>query len=427
MEEPERGGAAAGEKAGEKGEGSGDSSKASVNWPPFLLDVFVCSLGAYGGPEAHFGIFARHMVRARGYLSEQELGELVGLTTLLPGPSSTQTLVAIGYKVGGPLLAFLTLIVWALPVCLLVTGLTFAYDAIAGLKLSARILEPVGALAIAFVFSAAWDLGRKVLRGPAELVLWLVAAVVSFFFRSLWVFPLLLAAGAVAMVVVRRGGPGGTSASVELAATGRPPWVWLLVFAILAAGLWILGQLAPSGPITLLGKFYRYGYLIIGGGQVVVPYMYSEFVEQFGYLTSGEFLTGFGLVQGLPGPMFSFAAWAGGLASRGGGAAQQIVGGLVSALGIFLPGTLLVYFVYPLWARLRSRPALAAGLRGVSAVAVGLVSSAGLVLLRDQGMAPVAWAVGIVGFVLLRSRKVPAPVLVLVALVLGAGLYGEWG
>ncbi len=88
----------------------------SVKWGTFLRDVFVCSLGAYGGPEAHMGVFIDQMVSKKHYLTEDELVELMALCSILPGPTSTQTIVSIGYKTGGPVLALLTMLVWALPV-----------------------------------------------------------------------------------------------------------------------------------------------------------------------------------------------------------------------------------------------------------------------------------------------------------------------
>ncbi len=75
-----------------------------TSWLAFLKDVLICSLGAYGGPEAHLGVFMDQMVVKRRYLDEEELIELLALCSILPGPTSTQTIVSIGYKVGGPVL-----------------------------------------------------------------------------------------------------------------------------------------------------------------------------------------------------------------------------------------------------------------------------------------------------------------------------------
>ncbi|HQJ60345.1 MAG TPA: chromate transporter, partial [bacterium] len=99
-----------------------------MKYGSFLKDVFICSLGAYGGPEAHFSVFLDQMVVKKKYLTEEELVELVALCSILPGPTSTQALVSIGYKNGGPLLGFLTMIVWALPVLMVMTALSFLYQ-----------------------------------------------------------------------------------------------------------------------------------------------------------------------------------------------------------------------------------------------------------------------------------------------------------
>ena len=73
----------------------------SVSWRSFLKDAFICSLGSYGGPEAHISVFIDQLVTKKKYLSEEELIELVALCSILPGPTSTQTLVAVGHKMGG--------------------------------------------------------------------------------------------------------------------------------------------------------------------------------------------------------------------------------------------------------------------------------------------------------------------------------------
>ncbi len=134
--------------------------------------------------------------------------------------------------------------------------------------------------------------------------------------------------------------------------------------------------------LQIFESFYRYGYLVIGGGQVVVPLMYSELVEVNRYMTSQEFLTGFGLVQGLPGPMFSFSAYAGGLAARGGSAFHQILGAVAGGIAIFLPGILLIFFVYPVWEDLKEIRGIRVALRGIAPVAAGLIAVAALILMQ---------------------------------------------
>ena len=105
-----------------------ETTAVKISQTAFLKDVLIASLGAYGGPEAHMGVLSDQLVHKKGYLTEEELVELIALCSILPGPTSTQTIVAIGYKTGGPLLAFLTMMVWALPVLLVMTLLSFLYQ-----------------------------------------------------------------------------------------------------------------------------------------------------------------------------------------------------------------------------------------------------------------------------------------------------------
>jgi chromate transporter len=169
-------------------------------------------------------------------------------------------------------------------------------------------------------------------------------------------------------------------------------------------------------------RFYRYGYLVFGGGQVIVPVMHSELVVVREYMTNAEFLTGYGLVQGLPGPMFSFSAYAGGLAARGGTVWHQLAGAIAGGIGIFLPGLLLIYFVYPVWSQLRQIRAIRISLRGINAVAGGMIVAAAIILIRANGFAPGNLAATAITLALLATRKVPAPLLVVLALLAGVFL-----
>jgi chromate transporter len=385
----------------------------SISYRTFLWDVFLCSLGAYGGPEAHFGVFSHQLVQKKNYVTQEELTEYIALTTLLPGPSSTQTIVAIGYKIGGPWLAFLTMLVWGLPVILAMTALSFLYQILADNAVSADVLRFIGPMAVGFIAVAAVSIGRKTLTKPISVALFALSFGVTSFYREFWVFPTLLVAGGAAFVLSSK--EPDLWQRVKITFDWRP----FLVFAIVALAALILSMLTDIRLIELFEQFYRYGYSIIGGGQVVVPYMYHDLVEKFGYLTSEEFLTGFGLVQGLPGPMFSFSAYAGGMAMRGFGILPQILGGILSAVGIFMPGVLLVYFFFPVWEQFKQIKGFRVALKGVGAIAAGLIASAGVLLFVKNG---ITWANALVVVAtagLLFWKKIPAPLIVVSMLLLG--------
>ena len=387
--------------------------KQNIKTSAFLKDVLICSLGAYGGPEAHYGVFTDQMVVKKKYLSEDELIELIALTGVLPGPSSTQTITSIGYKIGGPKLAFLTLLVWALPAIAIMTVLSFLYIFMREANIDRDVLRFIGPMAVGFIAVAAYRIGRKVIKNGLTLGLFIFGAIVTFFFRQPWVFPLVLIFGGI--VVVFQSKEKELWHHVKL----NPPWRYLIVFAVIAIITIFTGLILSSHVLYLFGSFYRYGYLVIGGGQVVIPYMYADLVEINQYMTSQEFLTGFGIVQGIPGPMFSFSAYAGGLAAQDQGPFVQILGALAAGIGIFLPGTLLIFFVYPVWENLKKIRGIKISLTGITAVAGGLITTAAIVLMRSNGFLLENFIVLIITILLLLTKKIPAPIIVLLAILFG--------
>ena len=192
-----------------------------------------------------------------------------------------------------------------------------------------------------------------------------------------------------------------------------------MIIHIFALGSTILHLNFNNRLIYLFEMFYRYGYLVIGGGQVVVPMMFNELVEVNNFMTSQQFLTGFGLVQGMPGPMFSFSAYAGGMASRDLGMLIQVTGALISAVGIFLPGLLLIYFVYPIWEEIKKIKGIKLSIKGISAVAAGVILTSGIVLLQKNGLSIDNIVILLITVVLLLSKKIPAPIILLLVLILG--------
>ncbi|MBP3191758.1 chromate efflux transporter [Natronogracilivirga saccharolytica] len=379
----------------------------------FLKDVLICSLGAYGGPEAHYSVFLDQLVARKKYLTENELVELIALCSILPGPTSTQTIIAVGHKTGGPLLAFLTMLVWALPVLTAMTALSFLYQFLAAREISDDILRFIGPMAVGFIIVATFRIGKKVVNDTTTALLLLFGAATTWFLRDPWIFPVVLITGGLISILVSR------ESDIWNRVRLNPPWRYFIIFAAVAFCALIVAGVSDNRIVQLFEHFYRYGYLVFGGGQVVIPLIHSELVQIREYLSNEEFLTGYGLVQGLPGPMFSFAAYAGGMAARDGTALLQIGGAMAGGIGIFLPGLLLIYFVYPVWEQLKQIHAIRISLKGINAVAGGLIASAAIILMQASGFQPENIIAVVISVILLASGKIPAPLIVVAALVAG--------
>lgn len=378
----------------------------------FLWDVFLTSLGAFGGPEAHYAVMIDQLAVKNDYVTEEEILELMSITTILPGPGSTQSIVAIGYKMGGIGLALLTFLVWSLPVLLLMTALSFLDDILTLFNISQEIVAYVPVLALSFICLASYRMTKKLNFNPLVLSLYILSLLVAFFVQSAWKFPLLLSLGAVVMLV---------TSNEDHLWSWHPQkinfsFLWAFVLVTLTMTFFIK-NLEPLG--SLIEKFYRYGYLVIGGGQVVVPLMQSELIDQYHYLSVEEFLRGYGLVQGMPGPMFSFAAYAGGMALRGSGPLLQFFGGLLSGLALFAPGILLILFVYPIWQAIRQVKGIQVMLQGMIPVATAFVVAAALRLLTQIQWDLMTFILLVLLTAILYSKKIPAPLVVVSVLALG--------
>jgi chromate transporter len=394
----------------------------------FLKDVALLAVTAFGGPQAHVAMFFRLLVDKRRYISAAELLELQALCALLPGPTSTQTITVIGFRLGGPNLAYLTLLIWAAPSVILMTlaALTLSHldpDRVAALV---QFVQPV---AVGFVAFSAYRISEKVIHTKTSVGLMVAAAMLAYFFQLPWMLPLLLlAGGAVTTVRYRK------HAIIQEKKPLRVEWANFLLWLGILVGAAVLGHYTRLLPVRLFENFYRNGSLVFGGGQVLAPLLYAEFVEFKEYLTGREFLSGLGLVQAMPGPNFSIAAYIGALSMRPEGGAGMVLGALVGVTGIFLPGTLLIFFVIRFWDRLRQYRVVQASLEGVNAVSAGLVCAATFLLyhplpyrlldlpfhLGPVDSLPLNPLLVGVTFLLLLWEKVPSVIIVAVALLAGA-------
>ena len=378
-----------------------------MNWV-FLLDVFWCSLSSFGGPEAHYGIFSQILVQKKKYITEETLAELIGVFSLVPGPSSTQTIMAIGYLVGGKWLAFLTFMIWALPAILIMMLVGLFFSFFQNQPIVERLLLILPSLAVAFIFFAGWSLSKKVLNAIEPVLLFLVVAVLGFYLMplSIWTVPSLLVLSGGVMVLRH---PSRQQVSFSGSSIS---WVSLFFLIGIALTNELLMSWLSDPWFSLFHTFYRYGYSVIGGGQIVIPLMIQDLVTQQTLISLPTFLSGYTIDQVIPGPLFSFAAFVGTQILAGQPLAW--LGGLLSGFSIFLPGILLVYVVMPLWQTFQRVPWMKVFLQGIRIAAASLI----VVTAINQFITlPINWRTALMvtaTTLLLMSKKLSAPWVVLI-------------
>ncbi|MFN8343092.1 MAG: chromate efflux transporter [Cyclobacteriaceae bacterium] len=391
----------------------------TLTYPRFLRDVFILSISTFGGPQSHIAYFQRLLVERRKYITEAELIEVNSLGQVLPGPTSTQTLTAVAFKLRGPSLAYLTLLVWMLPAVGIMTAAALLVSHLEASNTSMSFTRFIQPMAVGLVAHAAYTIIRRTVHTRTGVVLLVLAALASYFIRSPYIFPaILLLAGAVTSFKYKAQ-PREQKRPVGMRWENLLLWIGVLIFAAVLGGL--TKSIPWALPIRLFENFYRNGSLVFGGGQVLTPMLYTEFVQYAPkqYLSPTEFLSGYALAQSVPGPVFSFSAYIGTLAMRDIGLWGQLWGALMSAAGIFLPGTFLMFFMMRVWESLKAYRPIRASLEGINAANAGLVASAAVVLFLplEHSASNALLVLGTFG--LMTFTKIPSWGIIVAGLVLG--------
>jgi chromate transporter len=396
-----------------------------VRYYIFLKDVLQLALTTFGGPQAHLAHFQKVLVSKRKYLTEADLMELNSLCQILPGPSSTQLLTALGYKIGGPNLAYLTLLVWILPSVLFMGFTGIFLSTIQEKNWSLEFTRFIQPMAVGFVSYAAYTISLKTVHTKMGLIIMVGSAIVSYFIQTPVVFPAILLLAGFATAFKYRAQPKEEKKKINIQWANFVLWIGVL---LVAAGL---GGATKARPILLFENFYRNGSLIFGGGQALTPLLYTEFVRKAEedkrpvefrkkeYLNHDEFLSGYAIAQSLPGPVFSFSAFIGSLSMREYGIGGELVGAIMSAAGIFLPGTFLIFFLIRFWDSLKKYRVVRASLEGLTAASAGLVAAAAVILFQPLENTTLNFAFTIGTFAVLAFTRLPAPFIIIGGFLLG--------
>jgi chromate transporter len=409
---------------------------------PFLKAVFLHSVTAFGGPQGHFGMVMKTFVHRRRDVTEKEVLDYTSFCQLLPGASSTQVLTLIGYKRGGVWLAVLTLLIWISPACLLMGAFSFLLEYIDERSAREGMFKFIQPMAVGFLAFAATKSFRLAIHNNITRIILVVSAIATYLlFKTPWIFPgLIVLGGFVTNLSDKRIPQKG-------AAPKKIKWgnIWLFAIIFLAAG--VISELARTQdwpnrrPLNLFENTYRFGSLVFGGGQVLIPIMYEQYVERptspavirknvgkMGNVITIErddFYTGAGIVRAIPGPVFSIAAFMGGTAMKDKGAGWQILGCVIGAIAIFLPSALLVLFFFPIWHNLQRYAVVYRALEGINAVVVGIMVAGTFYMMKDISITEFrtlsALNIGVIlgTWLILTFTKLPSPLIVFVCLLLG--------
>ena len=382
--------------------------------PLEVLRVFLrLGLTSFGGPVAHLGYFRNEFVVKRGWLDERAYADLVALCQFLPGPASSQVGFALGLRRAGLVGGLAAWAGFTLPSALALTLFAYGERALSG-PAGLGLVHGLKLVAVAIVAQAVLGMARGLTPdGPRATIAVLALGLMTFAPAGLSQVAAILLGGLAGLVVCRRAGELSLEAGLS-PLSRRAGLLSLAAFLVLLALSFL-----PDGyaALTFLAGIFRSGALVFGGGHVVLPLLKNATVDP-GWVSNSAFLAGYGAAQAVPGPLFTFGAYLGAVATAPPGGAP---GAALALVAIFLPGVLILMAALPFWHGLSGHPRARAAMAGVNAAVVGLLASALYDPVWTSAIKrPADFVIVAAGFAALVAWR--APPLIVVALIAAAGV-----
>jgi chromate transporter len=367
--------------------------------------LYLGSLG-FGGPVALAGFMHRDLVEQRRWVSEEEYRLAMALAQIMPGPLAAQLAIALGYFRHGVIGATAVGLAFVVPSFLMVIAISMAYVRFGGLWWMQALFYGIGAAVIAIITIAAYKLSRS--TNKRDRLLWAIFAALAVV--TVWAQAELAEFFVIAGMVVlfARAWPGRRHAVVMgLGGVAVVGLIWL-------AERWFLnvGTGGQHVLLQILLFFTKAGSFVFGSGLAIVPFLHQGVVQQFGWLNEQQFIDAVAVAMITPGPVVITVVFIGFLVAG-------LLGATAAAIGIFLPVYVFTVIPAPWFSRNRDNAQLKAFVQGATAAATGALSGAVVVIaLRAIYDVPTA-LIALVSFAVLWRYKIPEPILVVAAAVVG--------
>ena len=377
------------------------------------IEVFLVflklGLTSFGGPVAHLGYFRNEMVDRRRWTSDDQFGQLLAICQFLPGPASSQLGFSLGLLRAGWAGALAAFVAFTLPSALLLVAFAAALPLLSG-PIGQASVHGLKLVACAVVADAVLGMSRSLCPDAPRRMLAVLSAATLLVVASTSAQLFVVVLAAVLGGILLRGvsAPNDTNV-LQISYGPRTGSVLLVIFGCLLFGLPLIATGHPD-IASVADAFYRAGALVFGGGHVVLPLLQDSVVST-GWVTSEQFLSGYGASQAIPGPMFAFSAYLGAVLSSDGSVYLMAT---VALVFMFLPGFLLVAGVLPLWGTVSHNTVARRAIAGVNAAVVGLLAAALYDPIFTSGItSPADLAIAVVAFGLLAVWRVSPLVVVL--------------
>ncbi len=346
--------------------GNSYRGRTGIAGKPSLRELawFFLRLGttAFGGPAAHIAMMEDEVVRRRQWVPREKFLDLLGAANLIPGPTSTEMAIYIGYLCKGWAGLLLAGVCFIAPAMIIVIGFAWAYVRFGNLPQITWLFYGVKPVVIAIILQALWQLGRTAVKSKFLGALAIIAVVLDFL--GINILAVLFGTGLLSGLrqgIIQDRWQDRKALLIMLLAAGA-----FLAAAYFAAGLSSTSRV-ELGLLPLFLFFVKVGSIVFGSGYVLLAFLQTDLVAHWHWLTTTQLLDAIAVGQVTPGPVFTTATFIGYLLAG-------LPGALVATAGIFLPSFVLVAVSSPLIPRLRKSAVAGAFLDGVIVASLALMT-----------------------------------------------------
>ncbi|OAL78615.1 chromate transporter [Acinetobacter sp. SFB] len=348
----------------------------SLHYRTIFLTFLKLGCLAFGGPAAHLVFFHHTFVKQLNWLDDQQYAQLLALAQILPGPTSSQVGLAIGYVKKGYWGAVLAWLGFTLPSAILMTMVAVLGQQLFPL-LSSEFFHSIQLIVLAVVAWAFWQmLGNFCTR------LWQYILMLG---STLFIYTVPLPMNQIIVIFIaalvgiylsprlskiKENKTEKNSFKIAIFSPQRShAYLWLILFILPFFIFLVLNWQQSSILLQTVESFYRSASLVFGGGHIVLPFLHQDFVAT-GLIPAEKFDLGYAFAQLMPGPLFSFASYVGALLTL---TPYPILNACIATLAIFLPSFFLVFGTLPYWSWLMNQADIRHAVVGINAAVVGLL------------------------------------------------------
>ena len=347
------------------------NNKTKIENLDIFLSFLLLGLTSFGGPIAHIGYFRNFFVKQKKWLDEKLYADFVSLCNFLPGPSSSQVGISIGYYFKGIKGAILAWVGFTMPsvIILLLFGYAILnYDS----SIPQGILRGLKAIVVIIVFQAILGMSKNLLKDNIGYMISFITALFLVIFPSSFNQLMCLIISGLIGVFVYRNKKSKEKNKKHLFEISFLKIFPLILFFIFLLGLPIFNKLFDSNLLNLANSFFKVGSMVFGGGHVVLPLLKEEFVTN-GMIENDLFLAGYGASQAIPGPLFTFSSYLGIFFNS---EINTLFTSIFCLFFIFLPSFLLLLGTLSIWNELREIDFIVSAFKAVNASVIGLLIAA---------------------------------------------------